>query len=174
MGLPYILCTYRTIVQPGRCYTGFLTAGAGTVSESVACLWDPFPTGLPLLASVGSNAPTFTATWFDKANTHERSTLFWKEREEEYTGEWGEEDWEVRRERKPWSKINLKRMHLYIKIQSTLTCISKCKQKLHEIGAWGDSLISKVSGSQIWGPEFGFSAPHKSQCASVVGRQMDS
>lgn len=45
--------------------------------------------------------------------------------------------------------MNLKRVHLYIKVQSTLTCISKCKQKLHEIGARGDSLISEVSGSQL-------------------------
>lgn len=59
------------------------------------------------------------------------------------------------------------RMHLYIKIQGTVTCILKCKQTCHEIGAWGDSSMHKEPGSQIWGPELRLSAPQRRCRVSV-------
>ena len=36
------LCTYVTVGQLGL-HVELLTAGAGPVSDSVACLWTPFP-----------------------------------------------------------------------------------------------------------------------------------
>ena len=41
---------------------GFRRVGAGPVSDSVACLWIPFPDGLPCPASIGKGEPSPTAT----------------------------------------------------------------------------------------------------------------
>ena len=41
---------------------GLLTVGTGTVSDSVACLWVYFPTGLPCLVTTGEASPSPTAT----------------------------------------------------------------------------------------------------------------
>lgn len=44
---------------------GLLAVWAGSVSDSVVCLWDPLPTPL---ASIGKDASSFSATEYPKAD----------------------------------------------------------------------------------------------------------